>query len=268
MDNSTTAENYFLEVKELRKSYNGFEALKGISFEVKKGEIFGLLGTNGAGKTTTIKIIAGIIPPSSGEVKINGEPITKNPIKIKHQIGYVPQDISIIPNLSAYENLRLVGKLYGVPKERIFYMLKAIDLWDRKDSMVQTFSGGMIRKLEIAMAMLHEPKLLLLDEPSVGLDPNAKLNIWNFLKSRKQDMATLITTHDMNEAERLCDKIAIMKKGEIIAKGTLDELRDIIKDKNASLEEIFIKLTGESLEEDTQDIKSIRKTRNIVKRLS
>ncbi len=179
----------------------------------------------------------------------------------------MPQDISVIPNLSAYENLRLIGKFYGVSKEHILNMLKAIDLLDRKDSIVQTFSGGMIRKLEIAMAMLHEPKLLLLDEPSVGLDPNAKLNIWNFLKSKKENMATLITTHDMNEAERLCDKIAIMKKGDIIAKGTLDELKDIVKDKNASLEEIFIQLTGESLEEDNQDIKSIRKTRNIVKRL-
>ncbi|HEK25661.1 MAG: ABC transporter ATP-binding protein [Hydrogenobaculum sp.] len=261
-------EELFLEVKNLRKNYNGFEALKGISFEVKKGEIFGLLGTNGAGKTTTIKIIAGIMPPTSGEVKIQGKSIQENPIKIKSQIGYVPQDISIIPSLSAYENLRLIGKLYGVSKERVDYMLKAVNLFDRKDSLVQTFSGGMIRKLEIAMAMLHEPKLLLLDEPSVGLDPNSKLSIWNFLKSKKQDMAVLITTHDMNEAERLCDKIAIMKKGQIVAQGTLEELRYLVGDKDASLEDIFIKLTGENIEEDYQDIKSIRKTRNIVKRLS
>jgi len=261
-------EEYFLEVKDLKKSYNGLEALKGISFEVKKGEIFGLLGTNGAGKTTTIKIIAGIIPPTSGEVKIQGKSIKENPIKIKSQIGYVPQDISIIPNLSAYENLRLIGKLYGVSKDNVEQMLKAVNLWDRKDSMVQMFSGGMIRKLEIAIALLHSPKLLLLDEPSVGLDPSAKLNIWDFLKSEKQSMATLITTHDMNEAERICDRIAIMKKGQIVAKGTLEELRELIGDKNASLEEIFIQLTGENIEEDTQDIKSIRKTRNIVKRLS
>lgn len=261
-------EEYFLEVKDLKKSYNGFEALKGISFEVRKGEIFGLLGTNGAGKTTTIKIIASIIPPTSGEVKIQGKSIKENPIKIKSQIGYVPQDISVIPNLSAYENLRLIGKLYGVSKYNVEQMLKAVNLWDRKDSMVQTFSGGMIRKLEIAMALLHSPKLLLLDEPSVGLDPNSKLSIWNFLKSKKQDMAVLITTHDMNEAERICDRIAIMKKGQIVAKGTLEELRELIGDKNASLEEIFIQLTGENIEEDTQDIKSIRKTRNIVKRLS
>jgi len=139
-------EEYFLEVKDLKKSYNGFEALKGISFEVRKGEIFGLLGTNGAGKTTTIKIIAGIIPPTSGEVKIQGKSIKENPIKIKSQIGYVPQDISVIPNLSAYENLRLIGKLYGVSKDNVEQMLKAVNLWDRKDSMVQTFSGGMIRK--------------------------------------------------------------------------------------------------------------------------
>lgn len=261
-------EEYFLEVKDLKKNYNGFEALKGISFEVKKGEIFGLLGTNGAGKTTTIKIIAGIIPPTSGEVKIQGKSIKENTIKIKSQIGYVPQDISIIPNLSAYENLRLIGKLYGVSKDNVEQMLKAVNLWDRKDSMVQTFSGGMIRKLEIAMALLHSPKLLLLDEPSVGLDPNSKLSIWSFLKSKKQDMAVLITTHDMNEAERICDRIAIMKKGQIVAKGTLEELRELIGDKNASLEKIFIQLTGENIEEDTQDIKSIRKTRNIVKRLS
>lgn len=154
-------EEYFLEVKDLKKSYNGLEALKGISFEVRKGEIFGLLGTNGAGKTTTIKIIAGIIPPTSGEVKIQGKSIKENPIKIKSQIGYVPQDISIIPNLSAYENLRLIGKLYGVSKDNVEQMLKAVNLWDRKDSMVQTFSGGMIRKLEIAMALLHSPKLEL-----------------------------------------------------------------------------------------------------------
>ncbi|MFP3158829.1 MAG: ATP-binding cassette domain-containing protein [Hydrogenobaculum sp.] len=261
-------EEYFLEVKDLKKSYNGFEALKGISFEVRKGEIFGLLGTNGAGKTTTIKIISGIIQPTFGEVKIQGKSIKENPIKIKSQIGYVPQDISVIPNLSAYENLRLIGKLYGVSKDNVEQMLKAVNLWDRKDSMVQTFSGGMIRKLEIAMALLHSPKLLLLDEPSVGLDPNSKLSIWNFLKSKKQDMAVLITTHDMNEAERICDRIAIMKKGQIVAKGTLEELRELIGDKNASLEKIFIQLTGENIEEDTQDIKSIRKTRNIVKRLS
>jgi ABC-2 type transport system ATP-binding protein len=261
-------EDILLKAKNLKKSYNGFEALKGITFEVKKGEIFGLLGTNGAGKTTTIKIIAGIVSASSGEVFINGKSIKENPIKIKSQIGYVPQDISIIPNLSAFENLMLVGKLYGVSKDRVISMLKAINLWDRKDSLVQTFSGGMIRKLEIAMALLHEPKLLLLDEPSVGLDPSAKLNIWDFLKSEKQSMATLITTHDMNEAERICDRIAIMKKGQIVAQGSLEELKDAINDKNANLEDIFIKLTGESLDEDTQDLKSIRKTRDVIKRLS
>ncbi len=259
---------HFLDVKDLKKYYKSFEALKGISFYIQKGEIFGLLGTNGAGKTTTIKIIASIIPQSSGEVYIDNNIITKSPIRIKSLIGYVPQEISVIPNLSAYENLRLIGKFYGVSKEKVIQTLKDIDLFDRKDSLVQTFSGGMIRKLEISMALMHEPKLLLLDEPSVGLDPNAKLSIWNFIKSRKQDMATLITTHDMNEAERLCDRIAIMKKGEIIAQGTIEELQTIIGRKDATLEEIFITLTGQTTEEDTQDISSIRNRRNTIKRLS
>lgn len=257
----------FLDVKGLKKYYNNFEALKGISFNIDKGEIFGLLGTNGAGKTTTIKIIAGIISPSEGEIYINNE-IVRNQISFKKMIGYVPQDISAILNLSAYENLRLIGKFYGVSKQRVLEVLKEIELLDRKDSLVQTFSGGMIRKLEIAMATMHEPSLLLLDEPSVGLDPNAKFSIWNFIKSKKQNMATLITTHDMNEAQRLCDKIAIMKKGQIIAKGTLDDLRKIVNDEKANLEEIFINLTGQWLEEDSEDIKSIRNRRNTIKRLS
>ena len=260
--------SYFLEVKSLKKFYGDFEALKGISFGISKGEVFGLLGTNGAGKTTTIKIIAGIITPTSGEVLLEGVSIFKNPLQSKRKIGYVPQDISVIPNLSAYENLRLIGKLYGISKERVLEMLRVLELLERKDSIVQTFSGGMLRKLEIGMALLHNPSLLLLDEPSVGLDPNAKINIWNFLKAQKQNMATLITTHDMNEAQRLCDRIAIMKKGQIIAMGSMDELRDTVSDKNATLEDIFIKLTGESIEEDIQDIKSIRNTRNTIKRLS
>jgi ABC-2 type transport system ATP-binding protein len=221
---------YMIDVSNLRKTFNTIEALKGISFNIPQGECYGLLGPNGAGKTTTISIMSTLIEPDEGEVSIAGYNLEKNPLECKKNIGVVPQEIGLYNELSAYDNLLFWGSLYKVPKSeltgRIDESLKLLGLSDRKNDKVKTYSGGMKRRINIATALLHKPKVLLMDEPTVGIDPQSRNLIFEVLEKLREEKITIVyTTHYMEEAERLCDRIGIIDKGEIIAQGTLDELR-------------------------------------------
>ena len=221
-----------ISVSNLRKSYNSIEALKGISFNIKPGEFFGLLGPNGAGKTTTISIMSTILEPNEGSITIAGLDLKENPTECKKNIGVVPQEIALYDELSAYDNLLFWGSLYDVSKNilksRINETLKLFGLFERKDDKVKTYSGGMKRRINIASALLHNPKILFMDEPTVGIDPQSRNLIFEVLEKLHTEGRTIVyTTHYMEEAERFCDKIGIIDNGEIIAQGTLDELKSL-----------------------------------------
>ena len=219
-----------INVSNLKKTFDMVDALKGISFNIPQGECYGLLGPNGAGKTTTISIMSTLIEPSEGNVKIAGHDLKMNPLECKRNIGVVSQEIALYNELSAYDNLLFWGSLYNVSKseltKRIDESLKLLGLSDRKNDKVKTYSGGMKRRINIATALLHRPKVLLMDEPTVGIDPQSRNLIFEVLEKLHEEGITIVyTTHYMEEAERLCDRIGIIDDGEIIAEGTLDELR-------------------------------------------
>jgi len=223
-----------ISVSNLTKSYGAAPALKGISFEIKKGEFFGLLGPNGAGKTTTISIMSTLLEPDSGSVKIASFDLKSNPTDSKKIIGVVPQEIALYNELSAYDNLMFWGSLYNVSKSdlksRIEETLKLFGLFDRRNDKVKTYSGGMKRRINIASALLHRPKVLFMDEPTVGIDPQSRNLIFEVVeKLHREGMTIVYTTHYMEEAERFCDRIAIIDSGTIIAQGTLDELKSLSK---------------------------------------
>jgi len=219
-------------VLDLSKVYgDGAKALDAVSFSVKDGEIFGLLGPNGAGKTTTIKIITTMIRPSSGTAKIAGVDVLQNPRAVRQMIGYVPQAISVDGDLTALENLLIFSKLFYVSKKdreaRIKSALEYMGLIERADDLVKHFSGGMMRRLEIAQALVNRPRILILDEPSIGLDPASKRAMWDYIKKLNRDFHTtvLITTHDMVEADELCERVAIMNNGKIAVIGNPKDLK-------------------------------------------
>lgn len=223
--------NTILEVSNLAKNYADVQALKGINFSINENEFYGLLGPNGAGKTTTINIISTILQPDLGYVKINGFDLKKDPLNCKKMIGVVPQEIALYNDLSAYENLLFWGGLYklstNVLKTKIDEALNLMGLTERKNDRIKTYSGGMKRRINIATALLHSPKILFMDEPTVGIDPQSRNLIFEVLEElHKKGMTIVYTTHYMEEAERLCDRIGIIDHGEIIAQGTLDELRN------------------------------------------
>ncbi len=219
-----------INVSNLRKTFDTIDALKGISFNIQQGECYGLLGPNGAGKTTTISILSTIVEPNEGEVNIAGYDLKKNPLECKKNIGVVTQELALYNELSAYDNLLFWGGLYNVPKlelkVRIDEIVKLLGLTDRKNDKVKTYSGGMKRRINIASALLHRPKVLFMDEPTVGIDPQSRNLIFEVVeKLHKEGMTIVYTTHYMEEAECLCNRIGIIDNGEIIAQGTLDELR-------------------------------------------
>ncbi len=242
-----------VQVKKLTKKFGELTAVDEISFEIKEGEIFGLLGPNGAGKTTTISMLSTILKPTSGTAKINDFDIVKNEDGVRHSIGIVFQDPSLDDQLTAYENMDLHARLYNVPKEekrkRINELLKLVGLQDRKKNLVKTFSGGMRRRLEIARGLLHHPKVLFLDEPTIGLDPQTRNYIWDYIKNlnREKKVTIILTTHYMDEADKLCDHVAIINKGKIVAMGTPKELKesiggDIITIKSKEHNKIHLKI--------------------------
>ena len=222
-----------IEVKNLVKEFDGLKAVNGISLEIEYGEIFALLGPNGAGKTTTVSILATLLKPTKGTAKVNGYDVVKQPDKVRQSIGIVFQDPSLDDRLTARENLDIHGRLYHMKKEererRIKEVLEMVELLDRENSIVKTFSGGMRRRLEIARGLMHRPRILFLDEPTLGLDPQTRRHIWDYIEKLKNEGVTiLLTTHYMEEADSLADRIAIIDKGKIVALGTPSQLKDSI----------------------------------------
>ncbi len=217
--------DFVIEVNSLIKRYGNRVAVKGISFSVREGEIFGLLGPNGAGKTTTISILATLLPLDEGKVTICGYDLAREANRIKPLIGFVPQELALYPTLSAWDNLAFFGRIYGLHgkalKERINAVLDLVGLRDRARDAVRTFSGGMKRRLNIAAGLIHQPRILFLDEPTVGVDPQSRNFIFEHIERLKAEGMTIIyTTHYMEEAERLCDRVAIMDEGRILALDT------------------------------------------------
>jgi ABC-2 type transport system ATP-binding protein len=224
-----------IEVHNLSKSYASVEAVREVSFSVRAGEIYGLLGPNGAGKSTTINIISGLLVPSAGDVKIGGTDIAVEPEAAKRALGVVPQQSIVIEELSALENCMFFGSLYGMPKaalrQRSIELLDWIDLGDKRRSPAATFSGGQLRRLTLVLGLLHEPRALVLDEPTVGLDPQTRLLMMERIAEvAGRGTAVLLSTHYLDEAERLCNRIGIIDHGSIIKEGTLTELRAAVED--------------------------------------
>lgn len=219
-----------ITVSNLKKSYGATTALSGIAFSIQSGEFYGLLGPNGAGKSTTISIMSMLVPSDSGVITIDGKNISDEPIACKKVIGVVPQEIALYGELSAVDNLLFWGSLYGVSKSvlktRIDETLTLFGLYDRRNDKVKTYSGGMKRRINIASALLHHPKVLFMDEPTVGIDPQSRNLIFEVMEKLHKDGMTIVyTTHYMEEAERFCDRIGIIDNGTIVAQGTLEELR-------------------------------------------
>ena len=217
----------------LVKQYEKLTAVNGVSFTIEEGQIFGFLGPNGAGKSTTIAMLSTYLPPTSGDATIDGLSISRQADEVKKIIGVVPQDIAIYPTLTALQNLRFYGKMYGMGgadlESRCRELLELVELWDRRDSRVDQFSGGMKRRINMAAGLLHHPRFLLLDEPTVGVDPQSREHIFETIfKIREAGTTILYTSHYMEEVELLCDYICIMDKGKLVAGGTLKELLGIL----------------------------------------
>jgi ABC-2 type transport system ATP-binding protein len=248
-----------ISVKDLTKSYGDFQAVKGISFDVEQGEIFGLLGPNGAGKSTTLEIIETLRSKTSGTIIVDGMNIDESPEKIKRIIGVQLQSSGFYPNLNLVELIELFGGMYN---ERVSPMelLKEVNLEEKARNKVKELSGGQKQRFSIATTLINKPKIIFLDEPTTGLDPQARRNLWDLIKRIREDGATvIITTHYMDEAEILCDRVAIIEAGKIIALNTPDRLIDDLvatgferpkQVKQANLEDVFIQLTGHALRDD------------------
>jgi len=239
-----------VSAKNLTKYYNSLHAVDGINFEIKEGECFGFLGPNGAGKTTAMSIIYCFMPLTSGDVKVFGMDVTKSPGEIKARLGVMPQDDNLDFELSVLQNLIVYARYFNILKNRSIGLardlLEFVELSDKSDVNIRSLSGGMKRKLMLARALINNPDLLILDEPTTGLDPHSRRTVWNKLDHLKQQNTTLIlSTHYMEEAEQLCDRVAIMDSGKIITIDTPSELMNI---HNGNLEDVYLKLTGKSLE--------------------
>lgn len=243
-----------VDVKNLTKKFRNIIAVDNISFQVRQGEIFAFLGPNGAGKTTTIRILTTLLKPTSGTLTVNGFDPIKEKDKVRSSFGIVFQDPSLDSDLTAYENMEFHAIMYHLSKEvrrqRIERLLKMMELWDRRNELVKNFSGGMKRRLEIARGLTHHPKILFLDEPTLGLDPQTRNRIWEHIKelNKKENMTVFFTTHYMEEAEEVSDRIAIIDHGRIITQGSARELRKATRTK--TLEAAFLKLTGKSIREE------------------
>jgi ABC-2 type transport system ATP-binding protein len=242
-----------ITIENLTKKYEDNLAVENLSLQVGKGELFGLLGPNGAGKTTTISIICGLIKPTSGTVKIYGYDVIKEQQKVKELIGVCIQETAIYPYLTGIENLALFGNLYAMNKktikERSTLLLTKMALKEDAKRLAAKYSGGMKRRLSLALALIHDPQIAFLDEPTVALDPQSRHAVWDFIKEQKTKGKTIIlTTHYMEEAEELCDRVGIIDQGKLIALGTPEEL--IAKNNVKNLEDVFIELTGRKMREE------------------
>ncbi|MBN1162514.1 ATP-binding cassette domain-containing protein [Patescibacteria group bacterium] len=241
-------------IKNLTKKFNDFTAVDKISFDVGEGEVFAFLGPNGAGKTTTIRILTTLLRPTNGDVRINGFDPLYQQDEVRESFGIVFQDSSLDEELTAKENMDFHGVLYKIPNDirekRVQDLLETVDLWDRKDAFVKTFSGGMRRRLEIARALLHHPKIFFMDEPTLGLDAQTRNKIWERILELNHKYKTTIffTTHYLEEAEKMAGRIAIIDKGRIVALGSVDELKN--QTNTSTLEEAYLSLTGKDIRDE------------------
>jgi ABC-2 type transport system ATP-binding protein len=247
-----------LETHDLTRAFGALQAVDALNLSVEAGEVFGLLGPNGAGKTTAIKMLTTLLPPSAGSATVAGYDIVRQAAEVRRVIGYVPQALSADGSLTGYENLLIFAKLYDIPRSeqavRVRNALAFMGLAEAADRLVRTYSGGMIRRLEVGQAMLHSPQILFLDEPTVGLDPVARRAVWDHLMQLKEqtDMTILLTTHYMEEADALCDRVAIMHHGKVVAIGAPADLKAGVASQDptraTSLDDVFMHYTGEVLE--------------------
>lgn len=243
-----------LETKALTRRFGALVAVDALTISVEAGEVFGLLGPNGAGKTTVIKMVTTLLPPTSGSARVGGYDIVRQAADVRRIIGYVPQVLSADGTLTGYENLLVFAKLYDIPRAereaRVREALAFMGLAEAADKLVRTYSGGMIRRLEIAQSMLHQPQVLFLDEPTIGLDPLARKAVWEHIARLRADYGTTIflTTHYMEEADSLCHRVAIMHLGKVVAIGAPAALKASIGKEGATLDEVFAHYTGDVLE--------------------
>jgi ABC-2 type transport system ATP-binding protein len=246
-----------IQAQGLVKVFGDVRAVDGVSFHVSPGEIFAFLGPNGAGKTTTIQMLTTLLRPTSGTMTLDGLDPLARPLEVRGRFGIVFQDPSLDNELTAYENMTLHGALYHMPRrvriERIEKLLTLFELWDRRHSFVKTFSGGMKRRLEIARGLLHTPKILFLDEPTLGLDPQSRNQMWTHVRhlNEAEGVTVFLTTHYMDEAERVAQRIAIIDHGRIVAQGSAQELKR--QTGTESLEQAFLSLTGTTIRDERAD---------------
>lgn len=261
-----------IEIKALSRHFGKLNAVDSISISVAAGEVFGLLGSNGAGKTTTIKMLTTLLPPSAGDAFVDGLSVKTKSVGVRRTIGYVPQAVSVDGSLTGYENLLIFAKLYDIPRvereNRIRETLLFMGLGSDSDRLVNEYSGGMVRRLEIALSTLHRPKVLFLDEPTVGLDPIARDAVWQLLMGLRDNYGTTLffTTHYMDEAESHCDRIAIMQTGKIAALGTCKELETSFGSTSHSMNEVFSHYAG-SEPESNSSFRTISNDRATAQRL-
>ncbi|MCL4338624.1 ATP-binding cassette domain-containing protein [Patescibacteria group bacterium] len=267
MDNN----NHIIEVKNLTKRFSSFTAVDDISFNVEKGDIFAFLGPNGAGKTTTIKMLTTLLFPTEGKISLNGYNPMSQKDEARRSFGIVFQDPSLDDELTARENLEFHGVLYKVPgrlmNSRIEELMKFVELWERRDHLVKTFSGGMKRRLEIARGLLHHPKIFFLDEPTQGLDPQTRNHMWEYIENlnKKEHITVFFTTHYIEEAEKVARRVAIMDHGKIVAQGTPDGLKE--KTGKQTLEDAFLSLTGHGIrDEEASGVDRMRQHRAMWRR--
>ncbi|MGD0389189.1 MAG: ATP-binding cassette domain-containing protein [Tepidisphaeraceae bacterium] len=263
-----------LETTGLTRRFGNLTAVDDLNLAVAEGEVFGLLGPNGAGKTTLIKMLTTLLPPTRGTATVAGFDIRQRPAQVRASIGYVPQLVSVDGALTGYENLLFFAKLYGMPRTlrrtRIDEALNFAGLREAAGRQVRGYSGGMVRRLELAMAMLHRPRVLFLDEPTGGLDPLARRAVWQQVRllARQYGMTIVLTTHFMDEADDLCDRVAIMNVGRVVARGSPDELKRSIPHPGATLDEVFAHYTGHPLEiEQEGNYRDVSQTRRNLARL-
>jgi len=261
-----------LKTKSLTRTFNSLTAVNRLTLSINHQEVFGLVGPNGAGKTTTIKMLTTLLPPSSGTGLVAGFDICHQPARVRQMIGYVPQLISADGALTGYENLLIFSKLYDIPQaqreERIQAALTFMGLQEAAHKLVRQYSGGMIRRLEIAQSILNQPAVLFLDEPTLGLDPNARHMVWEHIHRLAREFNTTIflTTHMMQEADYLCDRVAIMNLGKIVAIGSPSDLKKSIGKERASMDDVFMHYTGYQID-NAGNFSEVLRTRRIVRRL-
>jgi ABC-2 type transport system ATP-binding protein len=261
-----------VQTEALTRRFGALTAVDTLTISVRTGEAFGLLGANGAGKSTTIKMLTTLLSPTAGRASVAGFDVVRQARDVRRTIGYVPQLLSADGTLTGFENLLVFAKLYDIPRQerigRVRSALGMMGLTDAAEALVRTYSGGMIRRLEIAQSMLHRPRVLFLDEPTIGLDPVARGAVWEHIRQLRTESGTTIflTTHYMEEAEHLCDRLAIMHLGRVAVLGTPDELKDSIGGNGATLDQVFVRYAGEEMGAGG-NFRETSRTRRTAKRL-